>query len=135
MNPVLEMHGVSAAFDGREVISNVDMKLTGGRITCLMGPSGCGKTTTLRLAAGLIKPTKGVIELLGKTIEPDTGEEDLIDIRRELGVVVSGRRPFRLNVGRPEHSISLKILQRNGRSGKDILHGAGHAGSCRTWRC
>jgi len=94
MNPVLEMHGVSAAFDGREVISNVDMKLTGARITCLMGPSGCGKTTTLRLAAGLIKPTKGVIELLGKTIEPDTGEEDLIDIRRELGVVFQGGALF-----------------------------------------
>lgn len=90
----MEMHGVYAAFDGREVISNVDMKLHAGKVTCLMGPSGCGKTTTLRLAAGLIKPAKGFIELLGKRIEPETEETDLIDIRRELGVVFQGGALF-----------------------------------------
>jgi len=94
MNPLMEMKNVSAGFGGKEVIHDVSMTLRSGEITCLMGPSGCGKTTTLRLVAGLLKPQKGEIQLLGKSINAETDEEELIDIRRELGVVFQGGALF-----------------------------------------
>ncbi|HPE91577.1 MAG TPA: ATP-binding cassette domain-containing protein [Synergistales bacterium] len=94
VDPVMKMQGVSVSFDGKEVISDVEMTLLAGEITCLMGPSGCGKTTTLKVASGLLRPVKGSIELLGKTVGPETDETDLIGIRRELGVVFQGGALF-----------------------------------------
>ncbi|MDO9508823.1 MAG: ATP-binding cassette domain-containing protein [Thermovirgaceae bacterium] len=94
MNPLMEMQHVSAGFGGKIVIHEVNMTLLSGEVTCLMGPSGCGKTTTLRLVAGLLKPQEGEIRLLGKTIRMETEEDELIDIRRELGVVFQGGALF-----------------------------------------
>lgn len=94
MNSLMEMHDVSVGFGGKMVIHDMSMKLLAGEVTCLMGPSGCGKTTTLRLVAGLIKPQKGEIRLMGKTIHTETEESELIDIRRELGVVFQGGALF-----------------------------------------
>jgi len=100
MDPVMRMQGVSVSFDGREVIGGMDMTLPVGEITCLMGPSGCGKTTALKLASGLLKPDKGRIELLGKVIGPETQEDELVEVRKELGVVFQGGALFdSLSVG------------------------------------
>lgn len=94
MNTLMEMQNVSVGFGGKNVIHNVSLSLVSGEVTCLMGPSGCGKTTTLRLIAGLLKPQEGEIRLLGKTINMETEEDELIDIRRELGVVFQGGALF-----------------------------------------
>jgi len=94
MNSLMDMKTVSVGFSGKMVIRDVSMKLLSGEISCLMGPSGCGKTTTLRLIAGLLKPQEGEINLLGKTIDARTEEKELIDIRRELGVVFQGGALF-----------------------------------------
>ena len=90
----MEMHDVSVGFGDKEIIHEISMPIMAGEVTCLMGPSGCGKTTTLRLVAGLIKPQKGEIRLMGKTINTETEEYELIDIRRELGVVFQGGALF-----------------------------------------
>ncbi len=40
-------------------VNNINLKIHDGEFFILLGPSGCGKTTTLRIIAGLEKPTKG----------------------------------------------------------------------------
>jgi len=100
MDPIMKMEGVSVSFDGREVIGAMEMTLSTGKVQCLIGPSGCGKTTALKLASGLLKPDKGRIELLGKVIGPETQEDELAEIRKELGVVFQGGALFdSLSVG------------------------------------
>ena len=51
---------------GKEnVIPNLNLDIVDGSFTVLVGPSGCGKSTTLRMIAGLEKPTGGQILIDG----------------------------------------------------------------------
>lgn len=42
-------------------VDRVSADIAEGEFVTLLGPSGCGKTTTLRMVAGLVEPTEGVI--------------------------------------------------------------------------
>ncbi|AEG93372.1 ABC transporter ATP-binding protein [Ramlibacter tataouinensis] len=57
----LRLAGVSFAHPGRPVLEGVELALAAGDIHCLVGRSGCGKTTLLKLAAGLLAPTRGQV--------------------------------------------------------------------------
>ena len=57
-------------------IDTVSFDLPEGKFVSLLGPSGCGKTTFLRIAAGLIAATSGVVEINGVEVtgpQPDFG--------------------------------------------------------------
>lgn len=55
--------------EGGDVVTGVDWTMEPGAIHCLVGRSGCGKTTLLKLAAGLLRPTAGTIQILGEPVE------------------------------------------------------------------
>ncbi len=60
--------------DGTRALAGITLSVAPGEIVALIGGSGCGKTTVLRLAAGLDRPSAGVIRLDGETIaEPHPG--------------------------------------------------------------
>jgi ABC-2 type transport system ATP-binding protein len=52
---------------GRSVdaLSGVSLNVPSGALTALVGPDGAGKTTLLRMAAGLMAPTAGQLQVLG----------------------------------------------------------------------
>lgn len=49
-------------------LEDVSLCVPEGQFAAIVGPSGCGKTTLLKLAAGLIEPTKGVVSTYGKPV-------------------------------------------------------------------
>lgn len=51
-----------------EALVNVDLDIVDGEFFVLLGPSGCGKSTTLNLAAGLERPSGGVIRFGDQTV-------------------------------------------------------------------
>jgi ABC-type sugar transport system ATPase subunit len=60
----IELDGISKVFPGGvRAITNLDLRILDGELLVLVGPSGCGKTTTLRLLAGLEKPSAGHIHI------------------------------------------------------------------------
>jgi NitT/TauT family transport system ATP-binding protein len=50
-------------------IDTVTFGLQAGQFVSLLGPSGCGKTTFLRIAAGLLPKTSGIVEINGAEVE------------------------------------------------------------------
>ena len=54
-----------SAKNGVQALTPTTIDIAGGGMTILLGPSGCGKTTMLRLIAGLVAPTSGIIEIGG----------------------------------------------------------------------
>ncbi|EBK4678417.1 spermidine/putrescine ABC transporter ATP-binding protein PotA [Salmonella enterica] len=63
LSPLVLLSGISKSFDGKEVISQLDLTINNGEFLTLLGPSGCGKTTVLRLIAGLETVDAGHIML------------------------------------------------------------------------
>jgi ABC transport system ATP-binding/permease protein len=59
---VLNLHGISKAWDGRTLIRNFDAMLRGGERMGIIGPNGAGKTTLLRIIADLEQPDAGRVE-------------------------------------------------------------------------
>lgn len=62
MSSDISVKGISKAFDGKTVFSNLSLSFKRGTITCIMGPSGCGKTTLLRIMAGIEPPDAGSVD-------------------------------------------------------------------------
>lgn len=46
-----------------EALGPLDLTVDPGEFVCLVGPSGCGKSTLLRIAAGLLRPSTGTLEI------------------------------------------------------------------------
>jgi NitT/TauT family transport system ATP-binding protein len=61
---MLEFREVCKQFqDGTVAIAGVDLVVTPGELVGVVGPSGCGKSTILRVAAGLVRPSAGVVSV------------------------------------------------------------------------
>ena len=71
---ILELKGIQKSFDrgtGKtlRVLEDINLAIRRDEFVCMIGPSGCGKSTLMRIAAGLIEPTKGQVFLHGKPHE------------------------------------------------------------------
>ena len=64
----LTIERLNVSFDGRDVLHNLNLKLSSDEIVVILGPSGCGKTTLLRTIAGLQEQDSGTISLLDEPI-------------------------------------------------------------------
>jgi ABC-type Mn2+/Zn2+ transport system ATPase subunit len=57
---------VSAGYDHRAALEDVDLELAAGSLVAVFGPNGGGKTTLLKLIAGLLRPWTGAVLVLGQ---------------------------------------------------------------------
>lgn len=71
--------GLSKSFDGRKIVSNLDVLLTPGTRLGLLGPNGSGKTTLLSLLDGSLEPDAGTIDKAEwlKTVRFEQGRDTL----------------------------------------------------------
>jgi len=64
----IRLRGLTKRYGNVTAVDNMDLEIPDGEFFALLGPSGCGKTTTMRLIAGLERPTAGRVELGGRDI-------------------------------------------------------------------
>jgi ABC-2 type transport system ATP-binding protein len=61
----LETAQLGKRYGRRWALRECTLRLPAGRVAALVGPNGAGKTTLLHLAAGLLSPTQGIVEVFG----------------------------------------------------------------------
>ncbi len=64
---LLSFENISAGFNGQAVIRDISLDLYQGEFLALVGDNGAGKSTLAMVAAGLIKPQKGMLRFLNGT--------------------------------------------------------------------
>lgn len=71
---------------GPEVLSDISFSMAKGSFQFLVGPSGAGKTSLLKLLYLAHRPSRGLIQFLGKDLAT-LGRADLPALRRRIGIV------------------------------------------------
>ena len=74
---------LTKVFPGNEAVKNCSINVERGTIYGLLGPNGAGKTTLFKIISGLLTPTMGNAQVLGKDI---VSERDII--LSEIGTII-----------------------------------------------
>jgi NitT/TauT family transport system ATP-binding protein len=69
----LELDNVSLTFasethNAHVVLRALDLRVAAGEFVCIVGPTGCGKSTLLSIAAGLLAPSSGSVQVFGQAL-------------------------------------------------------------------
>lgn len=83
MSYIVRTNQLTKAFQGKEVVSNVNMSIRQGEIYGFLGPNGAGKTTVMKMLTNLIKPTGGDIEIFGQKLTHSS-----YDILKRIGSII-----------------------------------------------
>jgi ABC-2 type transport system ATP-binding protein len=67
--PVVELAGVTKAYESKVAVSNLSLAIEAGQMFGLLGPNGAGKTSSIRMMMGITIPDTGQISLFGKPFE------------------------------------------------------------------
>ncbi|HEV3182393.1 MAG TPA: ATP-binding cassette domain-containing protein [Steroidobacteraceae bacterium] len=73
MQPAAKVSALVKSFGATRALDGISAQLPAGQILGLLGPDGAGKTTLIRLLAGLMEPTAGSVEVLGRTPSAEGG--------------------------------------------------------------
>jgi ABC-2 type transport system ATP-binding protein len=71
MTFIMRAQGLGRRYGRRWALSECTVEVPAGRVVGLVGPNGAGKSTLLNLAAGMLRPTVGTIEVCGR--RPSSG--------------------------------------------------------------
>jgi len=115
-----------------DVLKDFNIALQPGAFEALMGPSGSGKSTFLHLAAGLLTPSSGKIEIGGADVTAMSDSAAAKFRRRHVGVVFQSFNlldaltvaenivlPVKLDHGRPDLVRLDSLVKKLGLAGKE----------------
>ena len=100
--PALSLQGVACTFVGNQAqrytaVQGVSLTVAEGEFVAVVGPTGCGKSTLLNVAAGLLAPSTGTVEVFGARLSGINTRagymfqaESLMPWRTALGNVMAG---------------------------------------------
>jgi ABC-type multidrug transport system ATPase subunit len=80
---VVQTHELTKRYGERLAADGVSMTVRRGEVYGFLGPNGAGKTTTLRMILGLIRPTSGSAQVLGRPA-------GTADVTARIGALIEG---------------------------------------------
>ncbi|MCA9068530.1 MAG: ABC transporter ATP-binding protein, partial [Planctomycetaceae bacterium] len=66
--PAVEVTGLTKTFGEETAVNNLSLTIERGSTFGLIGPNGAGKTTTIKMLMGMLRPTAGTINILGRDV-------------------------------------------------------------------
>ena len=93
----LEVKNVSVFYGKFRALTEINIDAYATQITAIIGPSGCGKSTLLRSFNHMIDLTPNAHvegQILLDNIDINTGQADVVDVRRRIGMVFQRPNPF-----------------------------------------
>jgi manganese/zinc/iron transport system ATP- binding protein len=78
IQPALEIHDLTVAFDRKPVLWNIDLTLPQGKLVGIVGPNGAGKSTLIKAVMGLLPLSSGYVKLFDQPID---------DVRKRISYV------------------------------------------------
>ncbi len=124
---MIDIKDLCFSYSGNEVLHNIDLVVEQGDFIAVVGPNGGGKTTLLKLVIGLLKPTRGAVQLAGrrpgkKGLEigyvPQQIDHNLSFPATALDVVIMGKHV-------PENRLSFGRSRQDRRDGLAVLEKMG----------
>jgi len=87
-------------------VDDLSLQLAAGEVVGVLGPNGAGKTTTIKMAATLLEPTSGSVQVAGIDAVKDPRSA-----RRNIGLVLGGDRGFYMRASAQENLSFFAELQ------------------------
>jgi phospholipid/cholesterol/gamma-HCH transport system ATP-binding protein len=84
--PAIRFDNVHLGFEEGEILRGLSFRVMTRDTLVLLGETGTGKTLSLKIAAGLLRPARGHVNVLGKSLE-NMKEKELLAFRQEIGFV------------------------------------------------
>ncbi len=85
---IFHLRGVRYSYSGRQLaLDGIDLDIRRGEQVALLGANGSGKSTLLKLLDGIIGPTAGTMQAMGREIKAVAAGEDAFSFHREVGLV------------------------------------------------
>ncbi|MGA8740915.1 MAG: ABC transporter ATP-binding protein [Terracidiphilus sp.] len=81
----IQTHGLTRCFGALTAVQDVTFTVATGQFFGFLGPNGAGKSTTIKMLTGLLEPTAGMIEIMGRQFSAGA-----LDLKRQIGVVPEG---------------------------------------------
>src|SRR5215469_1837780 len=85
--PAIRCCGLVKQYGSLRAVDGLDLQVRAGECFGLLGPNGAGKTTTIEILEGLLAPTSGEVQVLGRTWQAHTRE-----LREWLGISLQETR-------------------------------------------
>src|ERR1700710_2436489 len=104
-NRMIEINGLTKRYGDKTAVDRLSFVVEPGVVTGFLGPNGAGKSTTMRMIAGLDRPTKGRVRVSGADYPSSTAP------MAELGILLE---PKAIHTGRSARNHLLALAQTNG---------------------
>lgn len=115
---IVATDNLSKEYDGVYRVQELDIRIKKGDIYGFLGPNGAGKSTTMKMLLGLVKPTSGTIEIMGKPFN----EKNRRDILASVGSLIESPSYYGHLTGRENMEIIRRLLDLPKKNIEEAVH-------------
>lgn len=114
---IIQTHQLTKQYGKRYSVRDLDLRVAKGEVYGFLGPNGAGKTTTIKMLLGLVKPTRGSVQIFGRDVA-----EDRKNILRHVGALVESPTYYGHLSGYENLKIIAQVLGLPRKNIEEALH-------------